>query len=293
MSRPLPPLGWFRAFESAAQLLSFTAAANELGMTQSAVSQQIRSLESRLGCQLFIRKHRGLALTDEGRKLLPEVTRSIDAIRSATAPYDRQTNADVITVATSVSVAQWYLAPALHTFVTRHPGIKIRLLTSVWPDELADASDVQIRFGSAKDNELKYHALGSDQLVIVASPTLLGGTKAALLTDEQLKEHSLIQAVGTTDTWPNRAQAFGLKDSHEATLQVDSHGLAVDLAIAGAGIALTSKFIATPAINNGQLVLANPNSVEARDCYFIAINSQQHAATSSAFVDWILELTQS
>ncbi len=90
MGRSLPPLGWFRAFESAANHQSFTAAAEELGLTQSAVSQQIRQLESRLGCRLFERKPRGIALTDDARKLLPQVRRAIDTLRDATAPYDQQ-----------------------------------------------------------------------------------------------------------------------------------------------------------------------------------------------------------
>ena len=73
MVQPLPPLAWFRAFECAARHLSFTLAAQELNLTQSAISQHIRSLEHRFGCALFIRKHRGIALTDQGRRLLPEV----------------------------------------------------------------------------------------------------------------------------------------------------------------------------------------------------------------------------
>lgn len=290
MSRSLPPLGWFRAFECAAQRLSFTAAANELGMTQSAVSQQIRSLESRLGTHLFLRKHRGLALTDEGRKLLPEVSRAINAIQVATAPFELQNTPDILTVATSVSVAQWYLAPAMQSFATRHPNINIRLLTAVWPDELTDSTDVQIRFGSSKEAENDYQPLGKNELVLVASPDLLGSDRAVQLNDKQLQSFALIQSVGTLDSWQERGEEFGFKQNHHVSLTVDTHGLAVDLAVSGSGIALTSELIAKPALERGLLVQINPGTVKAHDGYFIAITSQRHLATAQTFVDWLQQI---
>ncbi|NDI05233.1 MAG: LysR family transcriptional regulator [Rhodobacteraceae bacterium] len=85
MTRHLPPLNWFRVFEAAARHQKFTAAADELGMTQSAVSQQIRALEERLATQLFLRQPRGLLLTDAGRKLLPKVSSSIENLKNAIA----------------------------------------------------------------------------------------------------------------------------------------------------------------------------------------------------------------
>ncbi len=288
MSRSLPPLGWFRAFECAATRLSFTAAAEELGLTQSAVSQQIRSLESRLGCRLFVRKHRGIALTDDGRKLLPDVARAIEAIRTATAPFDSQADPDVLTVATSVSVAQWYLAPELHRFVAQHDDLQVRLLTSVWPDELSDTTDVQIRFGPARDNDAGEVPLGDNQLILVASPALYGPEKNSSVTSEQLKQYPLIQAVGTSDTWAHCARHFGLVDHHRPTLFVDTHGLAVDFAVAGSGVALTSKLIATPAIRKGHLVQINPVSINATDGFFIAVTSQRRATLARQFIDWLL-----
>ena len=113
MAQSLPPLGWFRCFESAAQHQSFTAAAEELGLTQSAVSQQIRLLESRLGCRLFDRKPRGISLTDDGRKLLPEITRAIDALRSATQPYE-QTHTEILTIAPALA---WHSGILHHALV--------------------------------------------------------------------------------------------------------------------------------------------------------------------------------
>ncbi|MEO0719011.1 MAG: LysR family transcriptional regulator, partial [Pseudomonadota bacterium] len=113
MPRGLPPLTWFRAFEAAARHLNFTSAADELGLTQSAISQHVRSLEMRLGVQLFRRNPRGLSLTDDGRRLAPQVGSAIAMLASAAASYDAGPSERLLTVATSVSIAQWILAPHL------------------------------------------------------------------------------------------------------------------------------------------------------------------------------------
>ena len=92
MSKSLPPLTWFRAFEAASRHLNFTMAANEIGLTQSAVSQHVRSLETRLGVFLFVRKPRGLALTDEGRKLQPQVGAALELLGEATRDFQQHEN---------------------------------------------------------------------------------------------------------------------------------------------------------------------------------------------------------
>ena len=280
MSRTLPPLGWFRSFESAAQHGSFTAAADELGLTQSAVSQQIRLLEARLGCRLFDRNPRGISLTDDGRKLLPEIIRAIDTLRSATQPYE-QSQSRLLTIATSVSVAQWYLAPHLHEFLADRPELDVRLLTTVWPDGLADSTDVQIRFGANEGQP----SLGRNRLVLVASPQLMAN-ESLPLSEAALQRYTLIQAVGTSDNWGNRANQFGLSSAHPTSVYVDSHGLSVDLARAGSGIALTSELIAMPLLVSGALVKVSDVTPEAADGYFInAVDSSN--ALAKEFVDWL------
>ncbi|MEM7256763.1 MAG: LysR family transcriptional regulator, partial [Pseudomonadota bacterium] len=274
-------LGWFRAFESAANHQSFTAAAEELGMTQSAVSQQIRSLESRLGCRLFERKPRGIALTDDARKLLPDVRRAIDMLHSATAPYQQQ-QAGLLTIATSVSVAQWYIAPHLHAFTAQHPHLDVRLMTTVWPDTLADATDVQIRFGASQGQA----ALGANRLVLVAAPGLLGGESLPLAT-HILGNYPLIQAVGTSDTWSHCAGKFDIADISSSMLYVDSHGLAVDLARAGSGIALTSELIALPLLTTGELLQVSPMTPDAEDGYYVSVRRGGNADAATEFVTWL------
>src|SRR6056300_740916 len=120
MAKSLPPLTWFRAFEAAARHLSFTAAANEIGMTQSAVSQQVKALETRLRVALFTRHARGLSLTDDGRRLLPQVTSSLGQLAAATESYDTGSPETLLTVASSISVIQWVISPNLRDFQACH-----------------------------------------------------------------------------------------------------------------------------------------------------------------------------
>lgn len=286
MSRSLPPLGWFRAFESAASHQSFTAAADELGLTQSAVSQQIRSLESRLGCRLFERKPRGIALTDDARKLLPDVRRAIDMLRTATSPYEKQ-QGGLLTIATSVSVAQWFLAPRLSDFNAQHTHLDVRLMTSVWPDTMADATDVQIRFGASQGQQ----ALGTNRLVLVASSELTAHEPLPLSNDA-FSRYPLIQAVGTSDSWSHCAADFGIDSNSASMLYVDSHGLAVDLARAGSGIALTSELIAMPLLASGALVKVSPVTPAAEDGYFVSIPSHGNTEAAMAFVAWLDDQVQ-
>ena len=175
MAKSLPPLTWFRSFEAAARHLSFTAAAEEIGMTQSAVSQQVKSLEMRLRVPLFVRQPRGLALTDHGRRLLPEVGAPLEALAAATARFEAGPGTDLLTVATSVSVAQWVIAPHLPDFTARHPEIRARFLSAIWPDDFQSArADVEIRFGSLKQVGSDAELLLPNRLVALKSPGLSG-----------------------------------------------------------------------------------------------------------------------
>lgn len=116
LPKSLPPLTWFRTFEAAARHLSFTAAADEIGLTQSAVSQQVKALETRLRVSLFIRQARGMSLTDDGRRLLPQVGAALGTLAAATDTFDAGSTQNLLTVASSVSVAQWVIAPNLPNF---------------------------------------------------------------------------------------------------------------------------------------------------------------------------------
>ena len=134
MSR-LPPLNWLRAFEASARALSFTSAAQELSMTQSAVSQQIKSLESALGRVLFLRRARGLELTDEGRGYLPTVQAAFALLEEGTHVLTGRNAPDVLELQVNLSFALFWLSPRLEAFLAEYPWVQLNLATAIWTEE--------------------------------------------------------------------------------------------------------------------------------------------------------------
>ena len=283
---PLPPLAWFRAFESAARHLSFTAAAGELGLTQSAVSQNIRSLEQRFGSALFLRKPRGLALTDAGRRLLPYVSEAIGKLSDAASLFGLGDTAGAdLTVAASVSFIQWYLTPNIARLADDLPGCRVRLVSTVWPDDFAaSAADVQIRFGPEGLVGRNAVRLEPNRMIAVAKAG--SHAKGAVLGAGE----RFIQTVGTSDGWADWCQAADAPTVPEPVILADSYGLATDLARAGAGIALVHELIALPALIDGSLVRVHEHAGAAKDGYFLALRGDRNVEPAQAFADWLFAL---
>ncbi|MEX3016180.1 LysR family transcriptional regulator [Gymnodinialimonas hymeniacidonis] len=274
MAKSLPPLTWFRSFEAAARHLSFTAAAEEVGLTQSAVSQQVKALETRLRVPLFTRLPRGLALTDDGRRLLPQVSASLDGLAAAADLVAAAPGEELLTVATSVSVAQWVIAPHLAAFQAAHPDARVRLLGAIWADDFNTArADVEVRFGSAKQAGEGAVLLGSDTLIALKAPGL----------QMPLEDGPLIEAVGTSSGWQAWREQVG--PVGQPTLFTDTYGMALQMAAHGLGVALVSEVLAGHALKSGQVVRADPGEISGSEGYFLSFNDAQPAAT--AFASWL------
>ncbi|EFO32940.1 glycine cleavage system transcriptional activator [Roseibium sp. TrichSKD4] len=274
MTKSLPPLTWFRTFEAAARHLSFTAAANEIGMTQSAVSQQIKALETRLRVALFTRHARGLSLTDNGRSLLPQVGAALEKLAFATEAFDAGPTADQLTIATSVSVAQWVITPHLASFMSNHPDVRLRFLSAIWPDDFHTArADVEIRFGSQKQVGKNAELLEPSRLVALKSPRLEG----------KLEELPLIETVGTSSGWRAWGEVF--PGCSAPSIFADSYGMALQIAMHGNGVALVNELLAGNAIKEGLLVQAHLASITGQEGYYLSINEINANAVS--FRDWL------
>jgi LysR family transcriptional regulator, glycine cleavage system transcriptional activator len=288
MARALPPVAWFRAFESAARHLSFTAAAEELGLTQSAISQNVRSLEVRFSTILFERKPRGLALTDAGRRLLPDVTAAMGSLSNAAGIFEGASESGLLTVAASVSFAQWYFVPGLARLMDPNPTLSLRVITTVWPDEFSRSSaDVEVRFGTESHMGKGAERLGPDELIVVAAPHLVARTGRPVLSTEALRQQRLIQAVGTSDNWKRWAQHCRIAPLPEPDLMADSHGLVIDFARAGLGVGVTSALLAAPSLVAGDLVQAHAMTAPTKDGYFLAINPRANPADVDLFTTWL------
>ena len=273
MKKSLPPLTWFRAFEAAARHLSFTAAGDEIGLTQSAVSQQVKSLETRLRTALFTRHARGLALTDEGRKLLPQVGAALGVLASATDTFDAGASKNLLTIAASVSVTQWIIAPNLTDFTRKYPDIRLRFLSAIWPDDFNTArADVEIRFGSEKQVGRNAELLKPNGLVAVKSPMLKG----------ELSKLPLIEAVGTSSGW--RDWSTQITPVPEPSVFADSYGMALHLAAQRNGVALVNELLAQHAEKTKSLIRAHDGSIDGNEGYYLSANAENTNALT--FKDW-------
>ena len=176
----LPSLNGLRAFEAAARHLSFTQAASELNVTQTAISHQIRRLEDELGIRLFVRKNRALALTPEAREYLPGIRAAFNDLRLATDRLLRKDDSNVLTVSTLASLAAKWLLPRLSAFQEAHPEIDVRITTSTGLVDFNNGDvDAAIRYGRGHWPHARSEWLMADEMFPVCSPTLLTGKAAA------------------------------------------------------------------------------------------------------------------
>ena len=283
----LPPLNWLRAFECSARHLSFTAAAGELSLTQSAVSQHVRSLELRLGTVLFTRKARGLALTNSGRKLLPAVSGALADLAQATAMFRPGRPDNSLKISCNWAFSSAWLSPRLGRFVDLHPGTGIQIVSTLWPDDnlLADL-DIEIRYGAKELVGEGAELLLADEVFPICAPQIAKGLHSV----EDLYQRSLIQAVGSSDNWQSWALLLGLASPPSISYSVDSYALSLELARAGVGVALVSGLVAEKSLQEGNLVKALDLTTPAKDNHYIVVRQRNDSGRLvQQFATWIRE----
>src|SRR5215510_4660728 len=239
MSARLPSLNGLRAFEAAARHLSFTQAASELNVTQTAISHQIKRLEQELGVRLFIRQNRALTLTAEASEYLPGVRAAFNDLRLATDRLLRREDDHVLTVSTLASLAAKWLLPRLSAFQEAHPGIDVRITTSTnLVDFQRDNVDAAIRYGRGQWPGVRAEWLMRDELFPVCSPELLKGKKP-LKKPEDLADHVLLHSSsGNDDDWRLWLTAAGLPAdlSRQPGVTFDLIFMTIQAAIDGLGV---------------------------------------------------------
>ncbi len=148
MRQSLPPLPWLRAFEATARHLSFTHAARELGLTQAAVSKQVKLLESRLNAALFIRHPRSLEITRVGQAYLPHDALAFDGLEAGTSALFAAGPQDGLTIRTSIGFGVLWLGPRIASFRAAHPDVALRIISNVWNERDPEGHcDLDIRYG--------------------------------------------------------------------------------------------------------------------------------------------------
>ena len=199
--RRLPPMAAIRAFEAAARAENFTAAAAELGMTQAAVSYQVKSLEERLGAPLFVRERGRVRLTPLGARLLPSLSGAFDSIEAAFATH-REEDDSLLTITTTHTFANTWLAWRLGAFQIAHPELAVRMTTS---NELVDLrsgeADVAIRAGRGDWEGLEHHELFKSSFTPMASPECLAEIEAGLGRKLEPSDLPTQHLINPSDDW--------------------------------------------------------------------------------------------
>jgi LysR family glycine cleavage system transcriptional activator len=296
MTRRLPPLNALRAFEAAARLESFVAAAAELHVSAAAVSQQVRRLERYLDTALFQRLPRGLVLTEEGRDYLPELTRGFDLLSQSTAGVRAQRAGGVLTLTMLAAFANGWLLPRLHRFRERAPRIEVVIRTGrMLADFRREDIDLAIRFGPAPERGLTGERLCAEELFPVASPRLFGGGRTPD-TLASLAEYPLLHDVDAHPeqpwmSWRAWFERAGLDSAAAARgMQFTDSIVLIGAAVAGLGVALGRGPHVAPLLANGQLVRVTQESWTASWSYFlVAPAAHFRRAVVRAFVAWALQ----
>jgi LysR family glycine cleavage system transcriptional activator len=286
MSR-LPPLNWLRAFEASARALSFTDAARELSMTQSAVSQQIKSLETALGRVLFLRSARGLELTDEGRGYLPTVQAAFAMLEEGTHVLTGRNAPDVLELQVNLSFALFWLSPRLEGFLTQFPWVQLNLATAIWTEDRPNATaSVHIVFGQSKREGKAGKRLTRDHIFPVCSPKLARQIHSL----DDLLAQRLFDLPGTVQSWSSWLSANPASKGHTLPVihRASTWALSLQWAQQGLGVALAHDTIANDLLESGKLVRPFDFAIPMKESYYLIAPEGTHTnPAAKAFKEWL------
>lgn len=264
MEKPgrLPPLPALRMFEAAARLTSVSRAADELFVTHSAVSHQIRALEEHLGFALFQRQGRAVALTPAGEELLRAANTALRQLADTVASLKRRANPDRLSVSVMPSFAGRWLAPRIGAFIDCHPTAEVNVSSgNTLTDFSRDAVDVSIRWGPGGYTGVRAELLMDDMLFPVLSPALCAGRR--MEKPEDLAGLPLLRSDG--EDWLPWFRAAGLDWPEPVSgLMMSDSGLVLQAAIEGRGVALARRSLAALALRAGKLLRPFDITIAAR-----------------------------
>ncbi|MBO9499073.1 MAG: transcriptional regulator GcvA [Novosphingobium sp.] len=284
------PLNPLRAFEVAARHMSFTVAADELCVTQGAISRAVKTLEDYFGVPLFKRLGNGLELTPKSRILAHKLTDIFSQLADATDEFQGSKASHVLTVWTYTSFMIGFLIPRLPDFQLRHPHIKVRLISATDSTDFnRDQVDVRLRYGHGHWHGFDSTLLFREELRPVCNPRLLGGRET--MDVEELANQVLLHYDGRRHDWADWLSEAGHPDlSPRDNLVFDELSVANQAAIAGVGLAMVQKAYFQNEIAAGQLV-APFGTVLRRDrgYYLTVARERRNADHIAVFRDWLLE----
>ncbi|TMH71990.1 MAG: transcriptional regulator GcvA [Betaproteobacteria bacterium] len=289
----IPSLDLLQGFEAAARHLSFTKAGEELFLTQSAVSRQIKELEDQLGVALFHRRHRALALTDAGQQFYAAAAQVLTTMRTATSRLKAQSGRQPLSVTTTHSFAALWLIPRLAGFTRTHPSVDVRITADTRVQDLdRDGLDLAIRHGPASLAGPNAVRLFGERVFPVCSPKLL--KKNPLREPADLKNHCLLQ-YDDPDVrhpwlhWKTWLEVAGIPDLRPVgTLSFSGFEQIIPAAVAGHGVALGRSPLVKDLLATKELVAPFKTSADPARAYFaITAKSAAGRPEVAGFVEWL------
>lgn len=284
-----PPPNWLKTFDAAARHASFAAAAEELGLTAAAVSQQIRLLEAQLGASLFDRLPRGVALTAVGKAYAQPVRRALQDLSDATEGLFARNKHRLLRVRASISCAALVIAPRLGAFRNAYPEIDVDLSTFVWEDgQDMGHSDIDIRWGFGNWRERSIVHLGHENALVVCSPKAFQAGQN--LSD--IAAGTLYTITGIAHDWEQLSEHFSLTLPPAARhVRVDSSLIALQALQSDQGAAIVLESFARSFLEQGQVIAPFPERLPIpRSHYVVHRDGVETRPDVVAFTQWMVSL---
>ncbi len=260
MKRKLPPLNAIKAFEASARYLSFTKAAEELCVTQGAISRQIKLLEDYLGVSLFQRLSKNLVMTEEAKIYSKDIGAAFDSIQIATDKISsRLIDDDMLIINALPSFSSYWLTPNIQDFTKKYPGINIRIVTG--DDLVTDFSgmnaDVAIRIGNHPFANVENYKIMDEHMLLVCSPELIAGKD---FTIESINQYPLLEHIGLPVVWDQWKKEIGIDITlRKRTLGLEHFFMLLEAVRQGYGFAFIPDFIVRKELQAGRLI--NPLNI--------------------------------
>ena len=287
--RFLPPMALLTAFEAAARHRSVTAAAEELSLTQSAVSRQIRALEDIVGSPLFVRERQTIKLTRAGASYAQDIRDALKRISAATLGFRANPEGSSLNLAILPMFGTRWLAPRLGGFLEENPSLTVNLTTRLEPfDFQFDTVDAAIHFGEPKWQGAELQLLMRETTIPTCSPKLR--KKFSLKRPSDLRRAPLLHIVSRPDAWEHWFRIMGVDVDTIHGMLLDQFATATQAAISGLGVALLPRFLIESELSRGDLVEVISESMESSGSYYLAwpISRSNHQPLM-VFRNWIAE----
>lgn len=291
MARKLPPLNSLKAFEAAGRLLSFTRAAEELSVTQAAVSHQVKLIEEYLGISLFDRYPRRLSLTAQGKALLPEVIEAFDRVSTAISTIKQDQGSNMLSVRLAPSFAARWLSPRLKYFWLQYPEIDLSLYHAhPAVDFSRENIDIAVTYGKGDWPDVVAEPLLSLDFFPVCTPAFMNNHKP-LSNIENLRYYTLLHDADN-ECWADWVKLAGLEGiTVDKGTMIDDTNVLIQAALDGQGVALGSSTFVQEYLDSGRLI--KPFDITLRNdfaYYIVCPHEHLKRPAVKAFKNWLLEL---